>query len=109
LLKDPSDALIHPIDLRGVNLHPRRLPCFIRRLLPRRHTFIPVGKPPPRIDDSGIDKPLEALLAQDVPTIVEPICVLGDVLPMRVQRPMRRGVGHEHEQGVVTSSRVVVG
>ena len=61
-----------------------------------------------RVDDPGLDEPLEALLAQDVPAIVEPVAVLGDIVLVRVQRPVRRGVGHEHEQGFIGSLGIVV-
>ena len=53
------------------------------------------------MDDAVVDQPLQPLLAQRVPARVEPALVLGDVLVMRMQRPVRRGVGDILEERLV--------
>ena len=53
------------------------------------------------VEDAGVDQPLQPRLAQLVPAGVEAALVPGDVLVVRMQRPVRRGVGHVLEEGLV--------
>ena len=103
-LQDAPDALVHAVDLRGVDLHAAQEPRLVIRILPRRLRRIARRQLPAAVQDAPLDEPVEALLAQPVPALVEAAAVLRDVLVVRVQRPMRRGVCHVLEE---RRSRVV--
>ena len=90
---DAADALVHAVDLRGIDLHAAQGPFAVLGFGPRRLGRIAVGQLPVRMDDAVVDQALEPLLAQCVPAGVEPALVFGDVLVMGMQRPVRRGVG----------------
>ena len=57
-----------------------------------------VGQLPVPVQDAPLDQLVEARLAQRVPALVEAALVLRDVLVVRVQRPVRRGVGDVLEE-----------
>ena len=60
------------------------------------------------MQDAVIDQPLSSrCFAQRVPAGVEAALVLGDVLVVRVQRPVRRGVGDVLEERRVRRARAV--
>ena len=50
------------------------------------------------MDDAALYQALQALLAQLVPAGIEAALVLGDVLLMGMQRPVRRRVGDVQEE-----------
>ena len=109
LVEHAPDALVHPVDLGGVRRHPGRLPLAVDDVLPRRHPLVARGQRPRGVDDPLLDEPLQPLLAQLVPAGVEATGVARDVLVVRVQRPVRRGVGEEEEERVVAALLVVLG
>ena len=90
---DAADALVHPVDLRRINLHAAQRPFAMLGVRPRRLGRIAFGQLPVRMDDAVVDQPLQPLLAQFVPAGVEPALVFGDVFVVGMQRPVRRGVG----------------
>jgi len=51
------------------------------------------------MNDAVLHQALEALLAELVPAGIEPAFVLGNVFVMRMQRPMRSGVGDILKEG----------
>ena len=91
--EDAADALVHAVDLRGIDLHAAQRPFAVLGFGPRRLGRIAVGQLPVRMDDAVLDQLLQPPFAQGVPPRVELALVLGDVLVMGMQRPMRRGVG----------------
>ena len=66
---------------------PRRLRRVARRQLPSA------------VQNAPLDELVEARFAQRVPSLVEAALVLCDVLVVRVQRPVRRGVRDVLEEG----------
>ena len=107
-LDDAAYALVHAVDLRGVNLHAAQQPAFVLDLGPGRLRGIARGQLPVVGQHTGFHQAIEALLAQRVPARVETAFVLGDVLIVRVQRPVRRGIGHVLEERRVGMLSVVV-
>ena len=97
-LNDAADALVHAVDLRRIDLHAAQQPFAMLRLGPRRLGRIAVGQPPGGMDDAVLHQAREPLLAQPVPARVEPALVFGDVLLVRVQRPVRSRVGDVLEE-----------
>ena len=97
-LEDAPDALIHAVDLRGVDLHAAQRPFAVLGFGPRRLGRIAIRQLPVRMDDAVLDQPLQALLAQLVPAGIEAALVFCDVLVMRMQRPVRRGIGDVLEE-----------
>ncbi len=97
-LDDAADALVHAVDLRGVDLHAAQQPRLVLGLRPRRLRRVAVGELPRLVQDAPLDELVEALRAQRVPALVEAALVLRDVLVVRVQRPVRRGVGDVVEE-----------
>ena len=104
--EDAADALVHAVDLRRVDLHAAQQPAPCAR--PRVHGGC-VGSRSVSFQCSSrmpdCDQPVEPLLAQRVPALVEAALVLGDVLVVRVQRPVRRGVGDVLEERLVRRAR----
>ena len=71
---------------------------------PGRLRGIAVGELPGRMNDAALYQALQALLAQLVPAGIEAALVLGDILLMGMQRPVRRRVRdilEERRPGVV--------
>ena len=103
--EDPADALVHAVDLRRVDLHAAQRPGAELRvglgLAPGRLGRVALGQLPVRLQQAGSDELVEPLLAQLVPAGVEAALVLGDVLLVGVQRPVRRGVGDVFEERLV--------
>ena len=98
---DAPDALVHPVDLRRIDLHAAQQPRLVLGLGPGRLAGITLGELPGGVEQSGLHQLLEPLGAQVVPALVEAALVAGDVVFMRVQRPVRRGVGDVGEEGRV--------
>ena len=101
---DAADALVHAVDLRGIDLHAAQRPLAVLGFSPRWLGRIAVGQLPVRMNDAVVDQAFQPLLAQFVPARVEPALVFGDVLVMRMQRPVWRRVGD-----VLKERRVGVG
>jgi hypothetical protein len=89
-LQNLPDILVHPVDLRRVNLHPPLVPLAVRRVLPCRDLFVPRRDPPFRIYDSHFDLPRMPFSPERVPSVAIPSALPFDVALESVERPVRR-------------------
>ena len=92
-LEDAADPLVHAVHLRRVHLHATQQPFLVPGILPGRLGRVAAGELPGGVDDPHVDQARKSRLAKLVPSRVEASLVPGDVLLVRVQRPVRRGVG----------------
>ncbi len=93
-----ADSAIHPVDLCGVCLHPPQLPGLVLRVLPGGLARIALAERRVLLQQARRDHPRQAPFSQLVPAIVVPAVVGGDVLLVRVQRPVRRSERRVQEE-----------
>ena len=98
---DTSDAAIHPVDLGGICLHADELPRTVRRLAPRRLSWVPAAQGRSGRHDPFGHEAFESRFAQLVPAGVELAAIPRNVLGRRVQRPVWRSVRRIEEEGTI--------
>lgn len=102
-----ADALVHAVDLSGVNRHAQVKFVFVclGHIFPCRRTLAARGHRPSLIDDAHVDHSLMALLTKRIPAALVLAAILGDILRPSVQWPMRRGIRQVQEERRIRLSR----
>ena len=99
--KDVADALIHPVHLGCIDLHAAGFPGFVFRMLPSWLLWIALALVHRICQQPGFAQALHSSFTQHIPAFVVASMVFGNVLFSRLQRPVRRGVGDIHEEGLI--------
>ncbi len=107
LPEHPSDAGVHPFDLRRVDRHLQVHQLLVFLLLPGPGLLITRRYRPVFANQTHLDHALPSLFAQPIPALTIFALVFRDILGPGVQGPVRRGVGQIEKEGLVVLSRFV--
>ena len=100
-LEHPADVLVHAIDHGGIDRHAGGFPIAMRDCLPGARV------PVPRADVPAVPQHAPGLQlfvtgsANGVPALAVDAVIAGDILFVRMQRPVRRRVRQVEEEGLV--------